>query len=118
MSLHRYAKRRDGAEAAIVEALERAGATVWRLDLPCDLLVQFRGLWMTMEVKTPQGKRATTKQDRRQGAQRDFLVLTRTPIVKTPQEALQALWGQSQRAAKGGLEESLELAAALAEAPR
>lgn len=91
MSLPRYAKRRDTAEPAIVQALEAVGALVWRLDLPCDLLVQFRGRWQPLEVKTPRGKAGRTAQDRRQQAQRDFLYLTGTPVVKTAQEALQAV---------------------------
>ena len=96
MSLPRYAKRRDLAEAPIVQALEAVGALVFRLDVPCDLLVLFRGRWHTLEVKTPRGKASRTKQDRRQQAQRDFLYLTGTPIVKTPQEALQAVGAETR----------------------
>lgn len=51
MSLNRFDKRRDANEPEIVEALRRCGAGVWRLDTPADLLVGFRGRFVTMEVK-------------------------------------------------------------------
>ena len=51
MSLSRFAKRRDANEKDVVAALERAGALVLRLDVPCDLLVGLRGVWRLVEVK-------------------------------------------------------------------
>jgi hypothetical protein len=51
VSLARHAKRRDANEGEIVEALEACGAYVHRQDLPCDLLVGFRGRWWLLEVK-------------------------------------------------------------------
>ena len=36
---HNYKRARDANEPEIVEALEKHGATVWRLDTPVDLLV-------------------------------------------------------------------------------
>lgn len=39
MSLYRRAAKRDLTEPAIVAALEAAGAKVWRLSQPLDLLV-------------------------------------------------------------------------------
>jgi hypothetical protein len=56
MSLNRYAKRRDGNEAAIVAALEAVGCQVERLDRPVDLLVGFRGQTFLIEVKDPRGR--------------------------------------------------------------
>ena len=56
MSLNRYARRRDGNEAAIVAALEAVGCQVERLDRPVDLLVGFRGQTYLMEVKDPKGR--------------------------------------------------------------
>lgn len=91
MSLNRYAVRRDKAEPAIIQALEQAGAEVWPLDQPVDLLVRFRGLWHLLEVKTPRGKVGTAKKDKRQQAQLHFIESTGTPIVKTPVEALRAI---------------------------
>ena len=57
----KYAKKRDGNEKAIVEALEALGATVTRLGdagVP-DLLVAYRGETLLIEVKDPaQAKKA------------------------------------------------------------
>lgn len=55
-----HAKKRDLNEPGIVKALERAGATVWRLDDPVDLLVGFRGKNFTLEVKNPTGRNRDT----------------------------------------------------------
>lgn len=51
MSLNRYDKKRDANEPEIVEALRKAGAAVWRLDKPADLLVGAQGRFLTLEVK-------------------------------------------------------------------
>lgn len=92
VSLNRFAVKRDRAEPAIVDALEAAGWLVWRLDTPCDLLCyrKDRG-FRTLEVKTGKGKSLRVVKDKRQKAQTDFLLLTGTPIVRTPEEALRAL---------------------------
>lgn len=87
----RYAARRDLAEGPILEALERAGAQVWPLDYPVDLLVLFRDRWHLLEVKTGRGKTLAIATDKRQQAQINFLQTTKTPIVRTPQEALKAI---------------------------
>ena len=87
----RYAARRDLAEGPILEALERAGAQVWPLDYPVDLLVRFRDRWHLLEVKTGRGKTLAIATDKRQQAQINFLQTTKTPIVRTPQEALKAI---------------------------
>lgn len=39
MGLHSYANQRDRNEKPIVEVFERCGASVWRADTPCDLIV-------------------------------------------------------------------------------
>jgi hypothetical protein len=57
-SLTRLAARRDENEAAIVQALRKAGATVELLsatNIP-DLLVGYRGQNFLLEVKTEKGK--------------------------------------------------------------
>lgn len=92
MSLSRYAKKRDLCEPEIVEALEAAGWLVWQLDRPCDLLCfkRSRG-FHTLECKTGRGKRLTVTVDKRQKEQAEFLLVTATPIVRTPEEALRAL---------------------------
>lgn len=91
MSLNRYAVRRDAAESAVIDALERVGAQVWPLDYPVDLLVRFRECWHLLEVKTGRGKKQTIRVDKRQEAQRNFIQTTNTPIVRTAVEALRAI---------------------------
>lgn len=54
----RHAARVDANQAAIVSALRAAGASVWIIGLPVDLLVGIQGRTMLMEVKTLVGKRA------------------------------------------------------------
>ena len=84
-----YAKKRDLSEPAIVAALESIGAKVYR-ELPVDLLVHFRGRFYCLEVKTPTPSGKTPK-DKRQIAQNEFIELTGTPVVATPEAALEAL---------------------------
>lgn len=90
MSLARYAKKRDKAEPAIIQALEQVGAEVFVLDKPCDLLTFYRGRWQPLEVKT--GKYRPRKDQAEQTA-----VLSRTgiPVVTTPIEALKAVGATS-----------------------
>jgi len=94
VSLQRYAKRRDTAEPAIIEALEQAGFDVWQRDEP-DLFVRnpswAPGMVQLLEVKTGRGKKLTVARDKRQEAQRNFISTTGTPIVRTPLEALRAM---------------------------
>ena len=61
----RYAARVDENQAAIVQALRDAGASVYIIGLPVDLLVGFRDRTLLMEVKTTSKKRLT-------GLQADF----------------------------------------------
>lgn len=95
MSIHRYATRRDSAEPAIIEALEKAGWHVWQLDRPCDLLLWKPelgpGVFRMLEVKTGRGKLLTIANDKRQQAQHNFITSTGTPIVRTPLEALRVM---------------------------
>ncbi len=101
----RRAKRRDANEAAIVEALEAAGAYVQRLDdsgggVP-DLLVGYRGVTKLLEVKLPLGPRGGVHHHGKPGSSGDM-----TPaqvrwwadwcgepplVVRTPAEALAAI---------------------------
>lgn len=48
--------RRDANHEEIVAALEQAGATVYPIDRPVDLLVGVRGVNYLLEVKTKRGK--------------------------------------------------------------
>lgn len=54
----RRAAKVDGNQAAIVSAMRAAGATVWVIGLPVDLLVGAHGKTALVEVKTLTGKRA------------------------------------------------------------
>jgi hypothetical protein len=55
----RYAARVDENQAAIVQALRNAGAYVWIIGLPVDLLVGYKDRTLLMEVKTTSKKRLT-----------------------------------------------------------
>lgn len=61
MSLNRWNARRDANEPAIVDALEKAGALVLRLN-KFDLLVYYRGKLFMLDPKTSKG-RATSVQE-------------------------------------------------------
>jgi len=94
----RYAvrpSRRDNAEAAIVDALERAGWEVWR-ELPCDLLVYkpSKG-FRTLETKSNKRADGTVVLRKEQTKQAGFCLRTNTAYVTTPEEALRAL-GETQ----------------------
>lgn len=95
MTLNRYAKKRDAAEPAIIEALGLAGWHVWQIDEPCDLLCWKPALgpgnFKTLEVKTGRGKTLAIAKDKRRQAQTNFISTTGTPIVRTPIEALRAI---------------------------
>jgi hypothetical protein len=58
----RYAARVDSNQAEIVKALRDAGAYVWIIGLPVDLLVGFKGHSFLMEIKTSSKKRLTALQ--------------------------------------------------------
>lgn len=56
----RRAARTDANKAAIVAVLREAGATVWDLKLPVDLLVGFN--WRTALVEVKDGSKAPSAQ--------------------------------------------------------
>ena len=58
----RYASRRDANEAEIVSALRAAGAYVWIIGLPVDLLVGYKNHTFLVEVKDGPKKRLTALQ--------------------------------------------------------
>ncbi len=64
----RRAARVDANQAAIVSALRAAGARVWIIGLPVDLLVGYRGGWMLMEckdgAKVPSAQKKTAVQEK------------------------------------------------------
>jgi hypothetical protein len=58
----RYAARTDANQTEIVAALRKAGAYVWVIGLPVDLLVGFDKKIFLVEVKTTSKKRLTSLQ--------------------------------------------------------
>lgn len=58
----RYAARVDANQEQIVSALRAAGAYVWIIGLPVDLLVGFKGHTFLVEIKDGPKKRLTKLQ--------------------------------------------------------
>lgn len=58
----RRAARVDATQEAIVSALRAAGAYVWIIGLPVDLLVGYKGHTFCVEVKSGPSKRLTKLQ--------------------------------------------------------
>ncbi len=58
----RYAARVDANQDQIVSALRSAGAYVWIIGLPVDLLVGFRGHTFLVEIKSGSKRRFTALQ--------------------------------------------------------
>ena len=58
----RYAARVDANQDQIVVALRAAGAYVWIIGLPVDLLVGYKGHTFLVEIKTDARKRLTALQ--------------------------------------------------------
>jgi len=90
MGLSRWANTRDGNEKPIVSALRKIGASVYRLDKPCDLLVGYRGRNFLLEVKLPLGPRGGTTHSHLNDWQKDFDRTWRGQfaVVRSPEEAI------------------------------
>ena len=58
----RYAARVDANQEQIVSALRGAGAYVWIIGLPVDLLVGYKGHTFLVEIKTDAKQRLTALQ--------------------------------------------------------
>jgi hypothetical protein len=58
----RYAKRVDQNQDQVISALRAAGAYVWIIGLPVDLLVGYKGHTFLVEVKNGSKKRLTKLQ--------------------------------------------------------
>ena len=86
----RHAARVDANQAEIVAALRQAGASVWIIGLPVDLLVGYRGQSLLMEVKTVTGKR-NPKPARHTELQKSFMVDWRGGPVSTVTDVRGAL---------------------------
>jgi hypothetical protein len=59
----RHAARIDVNQTQVVVALRAAGAYVWIIGLPVDLLVGYKGHTMLMEIKDGPKKRLTALQE-------------------------------------------------------
>lgn len=90
MTIWRRAAKRDSVEAEIVAALEAAGARVWRLSQPFDLLVGRAGRFVVLECKS--GKRVR-KDQAKQTAELADCQRKGLPVylVRTVDDALQAI---------------------------
>jgi hypothetical protein len=86
----RRAHKVDGNQAIIVEALRSAGAVVFIIEQPFDLLIWYRGKWMIMEIKMP-GKKPNEKQQADIKTLWEHGAYTAVYLASTPEEALQAI---------------------------
>jgi len=97
MALTRHANTRDGNEKNIVDALRQIGATIIRLDQPCDLLVGYRGRNYLIEVKLPLGPRGGTSHSQLNDDQKNFEQTWhgQFDVVRSPEDAVELLtaWG-------------------------
>lgn len=94
VSIHRFAARSDSNRAAIVAALRQAGAYVYDLRMPVDLLVGHQGETILIEIKRPAGPNGGTSGRGHTVAQADFMAHWmggRFVTVTTPEEALRAI---------------------------
>lgn len=90
MSFHRRKTRPDGTQAAIVEALRAVGVQCWIIGMPCDLLTYYAPYkrWRPLECKP---LKRNSSNEKKQVDQREFINTYGVPIVKTPQEAIEAV---------------------------
>ena len=58
----RYAKRVDANQDQVISALRAAGAYVWIIGLPVDLLVGYQNQLFLFEIKTNEKKKLTKLQ--------------------------------------------------------
>jgi hypothetical protein len=86
----RHAARVDANQAEIVAALRQAGASVWIIGLPLDILCGYAGKTILLEVKTVTGKR-NPKPARHTELQKSFMVDWRGGPVSTVTDVRGAL---------------------------
>ncbi len=86
---NRFAKAHatDTNQPEIIEALEEIGCVVYEIEKPVDLLIEFKRLWILIEVKNPKGRNRLTKE------QVKFFKKTRAAsyVVRNPIEAKAAI---------------------------
>lgn len=90
MSFIRRAKKVDASQGPIVAGLRAAGITVWIIGQPCDLLTYYPPMkrWRPLECK-PEDPKNRNRKD--QGTQATFIRTYAVPIVRTVQEAIEAI---------------------------
>ncbi len=93
MSIQRWAARTDTSQQPIVNALRKAGWSVWFIGRPVDLLCWKHGRgFQLLECKTARGKKTPKAViDKRRIEQNEFIELTGVRRVCSPFEALLAL---------------------------
>lgn len=94
----RRAAKRDASEKLIVETLRKAGASVYLMNQPCDILCGFNGENFLMEIKTPKtqyGKTLNGNQKAFNSTWRGLPII----IISTPEEAISWLNNQRRAAA-------------------
>jgi hypothetical protein len=87
--VNRFAKSHatDTNQAAIITALEKVGCQCYQIERPVDLLIEYRGVWITLEIKNEKGKNQLTE------AQDIFFRKTKAPacIARDPEDAIFAV---------------------------
>jgi len=94
VALARFANTRDANESEIFDAWRRVGASVYRLDEPCDAIVGYRGKTFLAEIKRPLGPRGGKSHSKLTKAQERFNREWRgspVQIVRTVDDALNML---------------------------
>ena len=93
MTLASHANARDANEAEIVNALRCIGASVYRLDTPCDVLVGFRRCNYLIEIKLPPGPKGGVSHSKPTPDQLEFQSTWRGQfaVVRSVNEAFAAI---------------------------
>ena len=83
--------KRDANEPLIVEALQKHGVTVARMDKPVDLLCRYRGRVFLAEVKTE-----TAKRRKSQATQNAFVDEWDVPLLRSVEDVQEIVkkWGE------------------------
>jgi hypothetical protein len=88
--MRRYAAKVDASQKDIIVALRKAGAFVWILGQPVDLLVFYRK-WHLLECKSDKAISHHTKARKVQEEQTVFCQTFGVPVVRNATEALVAV---------------------------
>ena len=93
-----FKAKRDANEPFIVEALEKHGVIVHRMDQPVDLLCRYRGRVFLAEIKTIKARR---RKD--QAAQNSFVDDWGVPLLRTVEDvqAIVAEWSDQSETPPG-----------------